>query len=516
MVRSGSVEPTTVAAPARPRSATRAVVLSAAGTVLFATYAAAPGSPFQPVLPGGAEPSGPFRWLAVTMGFDRLYGRWLVGAGVLVSALCLAAFVLLLLETWRGTITVRTAVTLVVAYHVVVLLLPLLFSRDVFSYAFYGRIAGVYHANPYVRTPVDFAQDPLWPLVGPKWVDTPAVYGPLWTSISALIAKSTHAAASTINAYRWIAVAGSLATVALIWDTTRRVWPSRTAFAVVVFGANPVVLFHSVGSGHNDVLIALGVIGSFACLIRGRTMPAVAILSLAALVKATAAVPLLLVLVWCVARVARDKRARTAFTHIGLAAAIGLVFALPYMNTHDPTFGMLELAGHEGWLAPSAFLRELVDKVSFGTLGWLVRIGFALALVAVIALLARDVARRADERSPRDLGAVMGWSLIAVMLLGPLLLPWYVTWALPLAWLLPRAPRVALIAAGLCLAFAQWTTEPLRYPGAFSVNLWFGHWIVVPIMVVLLLIALFDLWHRLRTGRPLEDQDQVAQAAGQH
>ena len=77
-------------------------------------------------------------------------------------------------------------------------------------------------------------------------------------------------------------------------------------------------------------------------------------------------------------------------------------------------------------------------------------------------------------------------------------------------------PWVAIIAAGLCLAFAQWTTEPLRFPGTFSVNLWFGHWIVAPIMVVLLLVALFDLWHRLRNGLPLEDQEQVPEAAGQH
>jgi amino acid transporter len=139
-----------------------------------------------------------------------------------------------------------------------------------------------------------------------------------------------------------------------------------------------------------------------------------------------------------------------------------------------------------------------------------------LALGVTLFLLARDVARRANERSPRDLGAVMGWSLIAVMLLGPLLLPWYVTWALPLAWLLPRAPRISILGVGICLAFAQWTTEALRYPGAFNVNLWFGHWIVVPIIVVLLIVTLFDLWHRLRTGLPLEDQEEVAESAGQH
>ena len=487
-----------------------------AGMVLFATYAAAPGSPFQPVLPAGAGPSGPFRWLAVALGFDRLFGTWLVATGVVVSAVCLGGFVLLLVEAWRGNLRVRTVLFLVVVYNLALLLLPLLFSRDVYSYAFYGRIAGVYHANPYVRTPVEFSSDSLWPLVGPKWVDTPAVYGPLWTGLSGLIARVTHSTASMIAVYRWLAVAGSLATIALIRDTTRRVWPSRTAFALVAFGANPVVLFHSVASGHNDILLGLGIIGAFACLVRGRAMPAVAILALATLVKATAAVPLLMVLVWCIARAPREKRARTALTHVGLAAVIGAAFAVPYLNSHDPTLGMLELAGHEGWLAPSAFLRQLVDTISFGTLGWLVRIGFALALVVTLFLLARDVARRANERSPRDLGAVMGWSLIAVMLLGPLLLPWYVTWALPLAWLLPRAPRISILGVGICLAFAQWTTEALRYPGAFNVNLWFGHWIVVPIIVVLLIVTLFDLWHRLRTGLPLEDQEEVAESAGQH
>ncbi len=83
---------------------------------------------------------------------------------------------------------------LAVAYHVAVFLLPLLFSRDVYSYAFYGRIVGIYHQNPYVHTPVEFAGDSLWPLVGPKWVDTPAVYGPLFTSLSGGIARVHHLA----------------------------------------------------------------------------------------------------------------------------------------------------------------------------------------------------------------------------------------------------------------------------------------------------------------------------------
>ena len=73
------------------------------------------------------------------------------------------------------------------------------------------------------------------------------------------------------------------------------------------------------------------------------------------------------------------------------------------------------------------------------------------------------------------------------MLLGPVLLPWYVAWALPLVWLLPTAPRVTLLTAGATLALAQWSTEPLRYPDAFAVNLWVGHWLVTPAMLVLVI-----------------------------
>ncbi len=509
MVRSGVVRPLDGS-----RSATRAVVLVIAGLLLFAMFAATPGSPFQPVLPRGAEPAGPLRWLGGIAGFDRLTGSWLIATGVALAALAVIAFLLLLREAWRGKVSVRTVVILTVASNLLVLTLPLLFSRDVYSYAFYGRIAGVYHANPYVLTPVAFAHDALWPLVGPKWVDTPAVYGPLWTTISGGLARLLRDPLDLVGSFRWIAVAGSLATVGVIYDTVKRLWPERVTFAVVAFGLNPVVLFHSVASGHNDVLVGLAVVGAFALLIRERELPAIAVLSLGVLVKATVLVPLLLVLVWCVSRRPKVLRWRTAATHVGLSAAIGLAFALPYLQTDDPTLGMVELAGHEGWLAPSVFIRNQVELVSFHTLGWTARVAFGLLLVISVAALVRAVARRAHRADVRELGAAMGWSLVLVMLLGPVLLPWYAAWVLPLVWLLPRAPRVAVIGAGVALLLAQWSTEPLRYPGAFSVNLWIGHWIVMPVITGLLVWVLVDLRRRLRLGLALHDQEPVPQAAG--
>jgi hypothetical protein len=113
-----------------------------------------------------------------------------------------------------------------------------------------------------------------------------------------------------------------------------------------------------------------------------------------------------------------------------------------------------------------------------------------------------------------SVGAAMGWSLVALMLLGPVLLPWYVAWALPLLWLLPKAPRATVIAAGAALALAQWTTEPLRYPDAFDVNLWIGHWILTPAMLVLVIWCLVDLRHRLLSRLPLHDEERVPAEAG--
>lgn len=493
-------------------------MLAVAGFLVCAFVAAAPGSPFQPVLPAGAEPSGPLTALATAAGLDRLTGSWLVAAGVLAAALAVAGFLVLLRETWRGTVRLRTvAVLAVIANVVVVALVPLLFSRDVYSYAFYGRIAAVYGENPYVHTPVEFGGDELWPLVGPKWVDTPAVYGPVFTTISHGIARTFDAPADQVDAYRWLAGLASVATMAVIAATALAVRPGRAPFAVAAFGLNPAVLFHAVASGHNDVLVAFAIAVGFLLLVRDRSLAAVAVLALGALIKASVALPLVLVIVWCVARSPRGQRGRTAATHVGLAIAVGLVFAVPYLQSEDPTLGMLELAGHEGWLAPSVLVRKVFEWLSFGTLGWLARVVFAVVLVVTFIRLARDVARRAvDRESIEAVGAAMGWSLVALLLLGPVLLPWYVAWVLPLAWLLPRPPRATVIAAGAALALAQWSTEPLRYPDAFAANLWVGHWIVTPAMLLLVIWCLVDLRRRIVDRRPLHDPERIPAESGEH
>ena len=183
VIRSGLVE----------RSA-RSSTLAIAGFVIAvgatALVASVPGSPLHPVLPPGVEPGGPFRWVADLIGLGDLRGSALVTASVAAVIASAVAFVFVIREAWRGTISLRTVVMLAVGANAVVITLPLLVSRDVYSYIAYGNIAGVHHANPYVQTPIDFPGDAVSILVGPKWLATPAVYGPLFTGFASVVVQA--------------------------------------------------------------------------------------------------------------------------------------------------------------------------------------------------------------------------------------------------------------------------------------------------------------------------------------
>ena len=266
---------------------------------------------------------------------------------------------------------------------------------------------------------------------------------------------------------------------------------------------NPAVLFHAVASGHNDVLVALAIAVGFLLLVRDRSLAAVAILALGALIKASVALPLVLVIVWCVARSPRGQRGRTAATHRAWPIAVGLVFAVPYLQPRIPPSACSSPRRTRGGSRRRSWYGRCSSGSASAPSAGSPGVVFAIVLVVTFIRLGPRRARRAVDREPIEaVGAAMGWSLVALMLLGPVLPFWYVAWALPVAWLLPRPPRATVIAAGAALALAQWSTEPLRYPDAFAVNLWMGHWIVTPAMLVLVIWCLVDLRRRIRTAVP--------------
>ncbi len=490
--------------------------------------AAAPKSPYTPILPAGERAAAPLRSLASAGGLGSLSQDSLAWVGIAAMVFAVAVFAFAIREAWRGGISVRLAVTLGIAFNLAMLLLPLLFSRDVYSYALEGRIVSIYHANPYVAVPANYPYDPVARLIGPKWIDTPSVYGPVFTLMSATLTKYVHGIADMILAYKLIAVAASIGTLGVVSRLVARVRPERAAFAAVLLGWNPVVLFHSVASGHNDMLVALAVACAIALVHARRDLLATGVLALGVLVKATAVFPLGLLILFAVARKPRGERTSTFAKLVAVAGVIGIGFSAPFEQTSDPTLGMANLATHTGWLAPSRMFHDSIthwlDRAGLPGLatvaGGLVRAAFPLAFVVSLAFIVVYVARRAGRLSSVAEGGAWAWVLLLFALTGPVLLPWYIVWMLPLAWLLPDEARNATVALAILFALSEVIAEPMRAPHLFGGVLLVVHYVITTLVFGVLVYVLADLRRRARLdlsleSMPAEIQGEVPAQAGQ-
>ena len=490
----------------------RAVIASVVTFSAVALIAATPRSPFHPVLPE-SHGSGPVGVLARLLFLDHLPHGVLVVIGFFAMISAGIAFLLVLWAAERGDIPTRQVVVLAVTFHIVVLLLPLLLSRDVFSYAFYGRILSRYGQNPYNSTPADFPASDISRFVWDGWRDTPSVYGPVFVWLAAAITAVFRGLADVIEAFRAIAVAASLGSLWFVVRVVGRVRPDRQAYAAAMIGVNPVVLFHTVGGGHVDALVMLSVAAAIYLVATERELSATVALSVGALVKISAAVPLALLIAYVATRTEPSRRWKVVAAHVGTALSIAFVAAVPFMQRSNPTLGMLELMQHDSWIAPPALVERIfegIGTVIAGDLGGtggvvLARLVIFVALAAGLLTIVRQVVRHAGEGSVSFLAAAWGWSFLLMMLFSPTLFPWYFAWILPVAWALPRVPRRTLELSFIALVTAQLTTENFRLPGWMHVDIAIGH----PILVIVLVWFLRDLYLRLKHDVPLDAETET-------
>lgn len=471
-----------------------------AWTVAFAStlvVASVPGSPYRPVPLPGDPSAGPLAPVGAAVGLGRLDADALALVGALVMAATVAAFAWVLVVAWRGGVGARAVVAVAVAAQVSLVAFPLLLSRDVYSYAAYGRIAAVHGANPYLSPPSAFPDDPIVDVVGERWLDTPSVYGPAFTLASAGLADASADPRDLVASFRVLAIVGAVATTLLLAALARRVAPERASFAVAAFGLNPVVLLHGAAGGHNDLLVSAALVGGAVLAVHGRRVPAALALTAGALVKVTAGVALVPLLA---ATAVRSRRA--AVVSVAACAALVGVVAAPYLQADDPTLGLRSLVGTEGWLAPSRFLRRILDAVSGDALGIVVRVAFPLAFAVLLLALARHAWRRRVE-GEEEL-ATWAWALLGVALLGPMLLPWYAAWFVPLAFALSGAGRRAAIGTSLALGVSLFATEPAGAPLAYDLNVLLGRWGITPFVIALGALAAREVVMRLRSGGGLE------------
>ncbi len=381
-----------------------------------------------------------------------------------------------------------------------VLAVPL-FSRDLYSYAAQAQIT---HAglDPYTSGPASLS-GPFLDEISAMWVDTPAPYGPLWLSFGRLVAMITRDhVVITVLCMRLLAVAGVL----LIARYLPRL---AVACGVDPRGAlwlgllNPLVLVHFVAGGHNDALMLGLVVAGITIAIEATeerwVAAGVALATCAVMVKAPAVLAVgFLAPVWArrLSGRATLPRACLRVGAVALATAGLVTFAsglglgwVRALNTPGQVVTWLSVPTGLGMLAD--VLRGLPNFVTSAdpTISVLRIVGQAITVVVVLALWLRA----------RRLGPVraLALALLAVVMLGPVVQPWYVIWPIAIGAAVRLPHRVWLLAAGASV----WLSMMITPQGE---NLFLERWPTVATALASIAVTYTVLGHERgrRTSRP--------------
>ncbi len=196
-------------------------------------------------------------------------------------------------------------------------------SRDVFSYAMFGRVWATYHANPFVVAAAQFPDDPWHRWTSVSLNRPVAAYGPLfmWQSwpINAIAGDQLWL---VVGLHKLVATLGFVASIGLVGDLLPRsnsveyapTWP------LVLLAWNPLFLFETAGSAHNDSAMVVLLLATLWCWQRERFNLAVALLALSFWYKwyGIILVPALLI------DTLRAAGLRRACERAGLGVAIGV------------------------------------------------------------------------------------------------------------------------------------------------------------------------------------------------
>jgi alpha-1,6-mannosyltransferase len=420
----------TASAPAERRLAPWALGALCIVYALIAALPAAPGSRVVPATAGGSP-----GWLLGPLRPFGLAGADGSSAGPLLYAALWVALVLYGLVVWRaGELSRRTVAYAVVALHVLFLLAPPLLSQDVFSYIAYARLGAEHGLDPYTHAPLDIVSDPVFGFAGSK--GAVSVYGPLFTLPT--YALSPLGVAGAFWVLKVVAALASLGVVALVWRSAEALGRDPRGPALLV-GLSPLVLAHVVSAAHNEALVLLLTMAGVYAFVRGRPAAAGAWSTLAAGVKASAAL--------VVPYLALGSRPGFRRVVIGAAAAgLGLL-VLGLIGFGTNVFDAFSLlSSNQGRSSRLSLPYVVAELLGVGRGG--VRALFALAFAAVAGWTLWRTWRGADPLR------MAGWATLAILLCSAWLVPWYLLWLLPLTALAGdrRLTAATLVLSGWVLA----------------------------------------------------------------
>jgi alpha-1,6-mannosyltransferase len=390
---------------------------------------------------GASLPSSPFKL--------EMSGSWFFGSSssgstwlLLPGVVAVYGGMVLFVRVWFGlyrTLRARPGVPIKkLAYMLALWLVPLmvvapLFSRDVFSYAAQGEMMS-HHINPYHYGPGTLGSGPYVSPVDPLWSNTPAPYGPLFLMLAGWTASiSFHHALITVVLLRFQSVAG-LALIAYCIPKLARSFGHDAGPAFVLAVLNPLTLLALVGGAHNDSLMVGLLLAGITAARSKHAVWGVVLCALAASIKVPAAIGIVYI-AWDWAGIDADwgRRARMAvragLVTIAVMGTLSLVSGLGW--------GWIANLGTPGtvrsWMAPATGVGLLISGTAHVfSIG--VGLGGVLTMTRAIGLLAAAGIAVYCLFNHERMGLLnaLGITMMAFVLLGPVVQPWYLTWGIVL------------------------------------------------------------------------------------
>jgi hypothetical protein len=383
-------------------------------------------------------------------------------------------------------------------------------AADIFDNIVHGRILGVYGANPFWQTGVNFAHDPFYRYMA--WKTAPSAYGPLWEALAGGAARlAGDGVVANVVAFKLLAgafLAGSLLLAALI---LRKAAPQRALSGFYFLACNPLALYETLGNGHNDAVVIFWILAAVLALIYRRHTLAVLALVAGTLTKF---IPVLLLPAALAVALKElpNGRQRLRFLLLAVGASVALVILAyaPFWHGRSLAAGLDMLSIERRMHLFSSSLPAVAFQAlrrQMGSEQAAVLVSKAAAgLTLLVGLWTAQRAWRSAGRAEGWLGfARAGCDLLLVYLLATCLWlqQWYFLWPLGLAALLGagwRRPAVAF--TSLAVMSKQFIIGPaLFWPKPILPQPRLELYLAVGVLGLPWLVVLYGAWRAFMRRR---------------
>src|SRR3954451_10544576 len=336
---------------------------------------------------------------------------------------------------------------------------PPFMDSTAYSYAAFGLLQRQ-GRDPYVHGPAVLGSRSVVSAIDPGARGTPSGVGPLGTLTQHLAVSISSG--GTLGAVIVLRVVGVLAAIA-IGRLAVQLAGGQSAHALAMTVLNPLLLLYVVSAAHLDGVMVALLLGALVAASRRRWLWSVALAGLACAVMAQGylAVPAIVVGHWL------GRRRVSGWLIVGrdLAVAAAPVVVTGFAVNHG--FGWVpavskQFSAHTPFALATGLAKSMAPIVrgaSYDDLAAGARITTATATVCAVVYLLVSSRQRALERT-------VGYSLLALALLAPVLYPWYLLWGTMCLAPTAAGPRrivvIALCAAGCVLdppGFSPTTTH---------------------------------------------------------